>query len=261
MMLTKTQLRLILQDYNTLANRLIHTDFREYNSVLKRYLSFLSSTEVINDYIAACGVCDQNMEEEFRQVRSGATFDLGESDEDEVRNICAILSYIVDNNVPVPTSIGMSYRSKGNFQEVLKEFNERVTLILIRHIEHYLSKLGIEMGLDDNVAYNISGNGQVNIANDNATINAINIPGSIDIAELSSILSNIQKLSEESELSQEDKEIVRENTEVILAEAKSTSPRKIFLKSTVNSLKMIKGTTEFAAAIVSLWQFLQPFIQ
>jgi hypothetical protein len=50
-------------------------------------------------------------------------------------------------------------------------FIDRVLLVLIGNIEDYLTKVGIDMGLDENVVWNVCG-GQVNVASGNATINA-----------------------------------------------------------------------------------------
>ena len=54
--------------------------------------------------------------------------------------------------------------SSNKFDDKIKGFNEKNSKILIGHIEDYLTKLGIDMGMDDNAMYNISYNqGQVNI--------------------------------------------------------------------------------------------------
>ena len=46
-------------------------------------------------------------------------------------------------------------------------------MVLIRHIERYLTKVGIDMGLDEKVVYNVTvQNGQAIIANDNANVTA-----------------------------------------------------------------------------------------
>lgn len=55
----------------------------------------------------------------------------------------------------------------------MKCFGERVIMVLIRHIEGYLTKLGIEMDVDENIKYEITVNdGKVNLAMGNATVNA-----------------------------------------------------------------------------------------
>ena len=260
--MNRAELKKIIYEFNSLSNRLLQADFNDYNNVLSKYVSFLTKTEIIFDYILDCGTCDQDMEQEFKEVQTRhAIFDLGETTEEEVRNVFAILKYIVENNVNVYYGIGMSYSHNRKFQDILKDFNSRVTMVLIRHIETYLTKVGIDMGLEDNIAYNITvKNGQVNIANDNATITAINTVSGINVDELAQLLEGIKTTAQNSELSPEDKETVSSSIEVIGEEFKAEKPRKSFIKTAVTGLQAIKGTAEFGAAVVALIQFVQSFI-
>ena len=262
MKLNRTELKKILYEFNTLSNRLLQADFNDYNNVLLKFISFLTKTEIIYEYIKACGTCDQNMEQEFQVVRTQrAIFDLGETTEQEVRNVFAILKYIVNNNVNVHYDIGMSYSHNRKFQNILKDFNSRVTMVLIRHIETYLTKIGIDMGLGDNITYNFTfKNGQLNFANDNATINATNTISGINVDELTQLLDEIKITSEKSNLSPEDNDTVSSSLEVIGEELKAEKPRKGFLKTAIAGLQAIKGTAEFGAAVVALIQFVQPLI-
>lgn len=46
-------------------------------------------------------------------------------------------------------------------------------MVLIRHVERYLTKVGIDMGVDEKNIYNVTvQNGQVIIANDNLSVTA-----------------------------------------------------------------------------------------
>lgn len=47
------------------------------------------------------------------------------------------------------------------WQDNVKEFNDRVVLVLINNVNDYLTGIGIDMGLDENVVWNVNG-GQVN---------------------------------------------------------------------------------------------------
>ena len=260
--MNRAELKKIIYEFNSLSNRLLQANFNDYNNVLSKYVSFLMKTEIIYDYVVDCGTCDQDMKQEFKEVQTRhAIFDLGETTEEEVRNVFAILKYIVENNVNVYYGIGMSYSHNRKFQDILKDFNSRVTMVLIRHIETYLTKVGIDMGLEDNIAYNITvKNGQVNIANDNATITAINTVSGINVDELAQLLEGIKTTAQNSELSPEDKETVSSSIEVIGEEFKAEKPRKSFIKTAVTGLQAIKGTAEFGAAVVALIQYIQPFI-
>ncbi len=251
-----------MYDFNSLSNRLLQADFRDYDGVLDRFVRFIADTEIINDYVIDCGICQQNLADEFNQVRTReAVFDLGNTDEEEVCNVYAILKYSVENNITICHGVGMSYSSSNSFQDILKAFNERVTMVLIRHIESYLTKVGIDMGVDEKRVYNISvKDGQVNIANDNSSINASNNISQIDGERLEELLEKIIEESEKSDLTDEDKRIVESSVEVIRDESKSMKPRKAFLGTAVTGIKAIKGTAEFGAAVVALYQFIQNFI-
>lgn len=262
MKLNRTELKKIMYDFNSLSNRLLQADFNDYNDVLTKYVIFLTNTEIIRDYILDCGTCEQDMELEFKEVQTRhATFDLGLTNEEEVRNVYAILKYIVDNNVQVHYGIGMAYSHNRKYQDVLKDFNSRVTMVLIRHIETYLTKVGIDMGLDDSVTYNITvKDGQVNIANDNATIHATNTANGFDVDTLEKLVSEIKSTLSDCKLSPEDAETAENSLEVIQEESKKEKPRKGFIKTAIAGLQAIKGTAEFGAAVVALIQFVQPLI-
>lgn len=262
MMLSRNDLRKIMYDYNSLCNRLLQADFNDYNGVLLKFVNFITDTDVIYDYIVDCGECDQDMDKEFQEVKTReAIFDLGATVTEEVRNVYSILKYIIDNNINVSHSIGFSYSRSNKYQEILKDFNDRVVMVLIRHVESYLTKVGIDMGIDDKVVYNITvRDGQVNIANDNSSIAATNNVGSIDVNELNKLLDAVRAEANKSFLSSDDMETVESSLEVIGDESKTSQPRKSFIKTAVTGLKAVKGTIEFAAAVTALIQFIQPLL-
>lgn len=245
-----------------MSNRLLQADFNDYNDVLAKYIRFLTETEIIHDFIEDCGTCDQDLDQEFGEVKTGyAIFSLGNTNEEEVRNVFAILKYIVVNDICVHYGIGTSYSHSRSFPDIIKDFNNRVVMVLIRHIETYLTKIGIDMGLDDNITYNITvKDGQINIANDNATINATNTASGMNINELIQLIKEVKSTAESSDLSSEDRETLNSSLEVVEEELKSEKPRKGFLKTAIVGIKAIKGTAEFAAAVVALISFLQPYI-
>ena len=251
-----------MYDHNSLCNRLLQANFNDYHGVLAKYMRFLDETEIIHDYILDCGPCDQNMEKEFKEVQTHeAIFTLGDTDSEEVRNVYAILGYIVQNNINVYYGIGMSYSSSRKFQEILKDFNDRVTMVLMRHIENYLTDIGIDMGIDDKVIYNITvKDGQVNIATDSAVITATNNVSGIKAEELGNIISHVLEEAKKSGLTSEELDNIQNSLDVIAEETKEKQPRKSFLRTALTAIKAIKGTAEFGAAVASLVQFIQPLL-
>lgn len=261
MKLNRIELRKIIYDFNSLSNRLLQANYEDYVGVVSRFISFIKNTSLIADYIADCGVCDQDMKQEFQEIRQSygrCIFVLGDSDQEEVCTIFAILSYISENKIDISWDIARGYTSSNKRQDIVKAFNDRVVMVLIRHIESFLTKVGIDMGLDEKITYSITvTNGQAIIANDNATVTATNNIG-VDATQLSALINNIKTAAQN--LSPTDAESLSENLEVIEEEAKSNKPRKSFIKTAIDGIKAIKGTAEFAAAVAALVQILQPLL-
>ena len=76
------------------------------------------------------------------------------------------------------------------------------------------------------------------------------------INELDKLIEDVKKISQKEQLSSDDEEQLNCNLEVISEELKSKQPRKSFIKTAVEGMKMIKGTAEFGAAITTLIQFV-----
>lgn len=252
-----------MYDFSSISNRLMQVDFDDYNSVLSKFLDFISNTPIILDYIKDCGDCSWNLGKEINEVQNSygnSFFDLGESDEEEVRNIYALLIYIKEHNINICSGIAMGYSHTFKYQDMVKGFNERVVYVLIRYIDRYLTKIGIEMGMDERNTYNITvKNGQVNIANNNSNIQAYNKFSSSQ-KDISELIENIKALSKQQNFDDNEIENLNCSLDVISEEIKEEKPRINYLKTALNGIKIVKGTTEFAAAVAQLVQFLQPFL-
>lgn len=261
MKLNKKELRKIQYDFNCCSNRLLQADYEDYAGVLAKYLRYLDSTPIISDYIHGCGVCDWNLEKEVQKVQESyrKIFSLGETDEEEVRNVYAVLRYLVETNNPIYRSVAMGYSLSSNLQDKIKGFNERFVMVLIRHVESYLTKVGIDMGVDEQNVFNVTVNkGQAIIANDNASVTATANIGA-DASELEKLIAAVRdKIG--TIASDEDKEAAAESLEVIEAEVVSEKPKKSMIKTAMATLQAIKGTVEFGSAAAALIQFIGPML-
>lgn len=261
MRLNRKELRKIQYDFNSYSNRLLQADFSDYTDVLCKFLKFIDDTPIIIDYIVGCGNTNIDLKKEVAEVQQSfgrCIFSTGDSEEEEVRNVYAILHYLSETNNSIYLGIAMGYSSSQKYQDKIKGFNERFVMILIRHIERYLTKVGIDMGLDDKVIYNVTvRDGQVNIASDNATIMATNNVG-IDASELRKLVESVRTNCET--LSPEAQETVSECLEVIESEATAEKPKKSILRTAINTLKTVKGVAEFAAAVTALVEFVSSIL-
>lgn len=261
MRLNRNELRKIQYDFNSFSNRLLQADYQDYTDVLRKFLNFITGAPIILDYISDCGQCDWNLEDEVNEVQSSygeLIFSTGDTEEEEVRNVYAVLQYIVDKSIEVHYGIGTGYSSSRNFQDRIKGFNERFVMVLIRHIERYLTKVGIDMGLDDKITYNVTvQSGQAIIAMDHSNVTATNSVG-VDTDALSKLIADVRAAS--SGLTPEEQENVADSLEVIEAEASAEKPKKGMLKTAIATLKSIKGIKEFGEAVVVLSEFVNSLI-
>jgi len=99
--------------------------------------------------------------------------------------------------------------------------------------------------------------GQVNIASGHATINA-NQYQTVDTQALAQLIASVKENI--GSLPPIDIEAVNDSLEVIETELIQQSPKKGLLRASLTALQAIKGTTEFAAAVATLVQFVQAII-
>lgn len=249
-------MRKIQYDFNSYSSRLLQANYDDYTGVLCKFLNFVDDTPIVHDYILGCGTCDFDLEEEVKEVQTSygrCIFSTGDTEEEEVRNVYAVLHYLSETKNTVYHAVAMGY-SSGKYQDRIKGFNDRFVMVLIRHVERYLTKVGIDMGLDDKVIYNVTvHNGQAIIASDNATVTATNNVG-VDADELKKLIANVKSAS--GTLDPEEQTVVSECLEVIESETVAEKPKKSFLRTAITTLTAVKGVAEFAAAAATLAEFV-----
>jgi len=261
MRLNRRELRKIQYDFNSYSNRLLQANYEDYTGVLGKFLNYIDSTPIIIDYIRDCGDCKWDLETVVKDVQVSygrKIFGTGETEEEEISIVYAVLHYLVETNNPVFRAVAMGYSHSDKYQDKIKGFNERFVMILIRHVERYLTKVGIDMGLDEKIIYNVTvENGQAIIATDNATVNATNQVG-FDVSELKKLIAEVQSAA--SALTPEEQETVSECLEVIETEATAEKPKKGMLKTALSTLSAIKGIVEFGSAVAGIVEFVGPLI-
>lgn len=262
MKLNRKELRIIQYDFNSYSNRLLQADYDDYVDVLRKFVNYIDNIPIISDYIHDCGSCDWDLENEIKEVQGSyerLIFSLGKTESEEIRNVYAVLKYLAENNSSVYRGVAMGYSSSSKWQDKIKGFNDRFVMVLIRHVERYLTKIGIDMGIDEKIIYNVTvQNGQAIIANDNSSVTStINIGATTNTIEqlISAVRTRLDTLT-----SEEDKETASESLEVIEAEVAAEKPKKSMIKTAIASLQAVKGTVEFASAVAALIQFVKQML-
>lgn len=255
-----------MYDFNSISNRLLRVSFEEYSGVLCKFLNFIDNTEIISQYIADCVVHNFDVKAEVNEVAQSYgkyIFSTGGTDKEEVSNIYQILKYIAENKIEIHVGISWGYSSSNKYQDKVKEFNHRFVLILIQHIETFLTKVGIDMGMDETSKYLITvEKGQVNIANDSSTINAT-INNGLVASELEMIMKTIRDLLTE-DIPKEERELIEDNIEVMEEELNKENPRRGFIKAAWQGIKLavanIPNAIEIAENINKLGELIRHWI-
>ncbi|MDT4761162.1 hypothetical protein [Sphaerochaeta sp. PS] len=234
--MNKRELKKLLLEFNGISSRLIRVDYQDYSDVLKKFLMFIEGQPVTYDFIIDCGPTSYDVAEEIQHVTRDqrAIIELGSSEKEEVSNIYHILKYCAENQLNIPTTVADSYSSSNKYQDMSDEFNKRVVYVLIGHIRKYLEKIGVDMGMDENIRYSITtNNGQVNLASDHATINATQNNG-VDMAILLKLIEEAKKTISDN-FSPQEKEEIEESLEAVRDELSQPSPKKGYIKGLANT--------------------------
>lgn len=255
MKINKNTLKTIMSKFNSVSNRLLQSSYDNYLNDLRRLCNYIEANELIMEYINSCGGYNSKMEsllDEFLYQSGKIQFSIDE--DKETSEIYSYLKTICNRDYnSLPLGIILPYSSSRKFADMLKEFNHCVVLALINNISDYLKKVGIEMGMDDNVTYNINGQ-QVNIANDNASITAIQNNNGIDDNELHKLVEAM-KSALNPKLPSEDRADAEESINIIESELSSGNPDEQKVKSQFKLLKRLDVGVKFASACCSLLTF------
>ena len=254
MELNRKELKKISHSFNSVSSRIMRVQFDEYGTVLKKFVDYIESNEIIMQYICKgdTGEYDAKKDWELVVTKEGYMFDFGPSMEEESFQIYSILKYI-NENIAVPYRSFFSIYGERKWQDNVKQFNDRVVLVLINNINDYLTGIGIDMGFDENIVWNVNG-GQVNIASGNAIINATQNNG-LNNAELESIIKNI--LDNVSGLVKEDADTIIDSVEMIREEIMKPEPKRNIIS---NGIKLLAPMISIANGIPALAENIQKFI-
>lgn len=191
------EIKKIMYDFNRVSERLMHTDFVDFSTNVERFINFIDENEIIKNFIDSAGNPTFDVETEIAEVANEyAIFEIGNDEKSEVANIYAILSRFARHKIDSHSMMfyGYSHGSK-HYQDMYDGFNSRVTMILISHIEAYLTKIGLDNGMDQrNINNNFYGpvtNLGLQQGNNNTMTN--NIESEVNLEEIRKIIDEIEK--------------------------------------------------------------------
>lgn len=267
MEINKKELKKISKNFRSKVSRAIQADYREVSSIIKMLVDYIDETELIHDYIISVTKQNYNIEENVQTV-SGShgrnILNTGNTSEEEVSYIYQLLKYVCKNNINVPM-LGWGYTSSNSYQDMTKMFGERIILPFANQIDAYIMDIAIDMGYDEEEKFIINVNGgqaQVNIANDSSTINSTQ-NNKADNNEIEKNINSIKELLTD-EIDKNFKELVKENSQLILEEVNKEKPKSQIIKSLYNSMKFAVNSVPKSVALIEginkLGKLIQQFL-
>ncbi len=247
----KKQLKIVSMEFRNIANRVMNCNRDTGMPLLKKLLAYIDNNEIISEYVRGYLSPD-----DFQEVKSGTIFNsMGDTEQEEVSHTYQYLKYATDNFEYFDCDIASGYAR--NIDDSIKEFCYRIILPFVNYIETYLVQIGIKMGYDEDVKYAITvsgGTAQVNIADNGSDIDATQ-NNSMGITQLNALITGIFNNIPDS-LDDKTKEQIRDSLDVIKEEAQSSKPQGKIIKTAIAFLRGINSTTQFAAAVAALAQFI-----
>lgn len=197
MNLDTIKLKKLMYHFNRVSERLMHTDFADFPINVKRFVDFIDNNEIIKEYVNEAGDPTIDIDLMMSEAsHNSSILSIGNDEESEIANIYSILHYIVNHNVSYSSMIFYGYgHGSINYQDMIDDFNSRVTMVFISHIEAHLNGLGYDMGLDqrniNNIIYGNNNHLELQQGNNNTMIN--NIDASLDFDMVKQIIDEIKR--------------------------------------------------------------------
>lgn len=242
--------------FRQIASRLLKTNWEDGMENLKRFLNAIESEPIIIDFINNNNLTKFNIKKDLDEKEYLEPYKLPISKEDEIAYVYQLLKYCNDNCKEYLNLC--QYYYSGNFQERVDQFNSRVVLPFINHINSYLEEVAIDMNLNENGKTTITINntsGQVNLAQDSSIINAVQNNQSKD--EIENLLSKYKDLIQQVETSKEEKDDTVELIDVAFEESKKKKPKKSIIKVAIEKVEQM---TKLAGAAIGFTEVSQKLI-
>lgn len=257
--ISRKDLKILSHDFRVIASRLITTNYDEGLSNLQRFVSFIKSNPIINDFIEKNQVKQFDIKSIYEQRGYNDSYPIPELKEEEIAFTYQLIIFALEN-VKDYYRLAFGYSHGRKIQDAVDEFNRRVIFPFVQHINSYFERLLIEMGEDEktSVQINISGGnvGQFNLGQDNSIINATNVNNYGDIQKFNELVDKFLLLIDKEDISKDDKEEVVDLVSTAKEGVNSGKPKKGLLKTCLEKLNglfsKIKEGNEFAKTLKDL---------
>ncbi|MBR2858093.1 hypothetical protein IKE96_02765, partial [bacterium] len=135
-----------------MASRVLNAHYNEINPIIKMFIEYIDDTPIINEYIQSIFIEYPNLQNEIKQVSASygrLVLSTGDTPEQEINYVYQILKYISENTSVQTSALGWGYTSSKKYQDMVKEFGNRVVMPFVDGINVYLSDIATDMGYDE----------------------------------------------------------------------------------------------------------------
>ncbi len=213
----------------SLGSRAIEAHYQEQLSLVQMLIKFVDQTPILKEYVDSVHEDLPELNDDIDQVLRSfgrKIFSTGSTPERQVNYIYQLLKKCIDRNLQEVYCLGWGYTSSRTYQDMASCFGNRVILPFVNQVNQYMMDIATDMRFDEEATYVIhvsGGNAQVNIANDEATINAQQFNNQAKAEEIARIMNQIRGEIERLPKG-EDREVLEDSLENIRAELKSDTP-------------------------------------
>lgn len=237
-MMDLKEYRKISLEFRRVASNLLKTDYRDGNVPLIRFKKYIDNTETIKTMIDNK---ISNVEYDCNQfIKNDSGWNYINTpilEEEHIKAMYDYMTYLIDNNISVERiALGFLCDSK-KITAHIQYFIDQAFKPLIDFINDGLSAI-IIMLEEEKMGINVSNNhGIVNVANNNSNIESDNIINYNDLSEISKIISTIIDNLKQIDISDEERENITDDMEVIKEQLECSIEKPARLKKAFANIK------------------------
>ena len=243
MEISKKELRKISRKFRTLASNVINSYYTEQNAHLDEMMHYLEQTLLIKEYLKSLEYDIEGLDDLLNNISVSYgrhALNLGSDSNKRSYLLYRVFSYIIENKLPTYT-FGWYYTDSNKYQDMAKEFGNRMIYPFVVEIENYIKDISTDMGYDeDNSLYNINVNGsgvQVNIAERGGRINASQ-ENKFSIEDIITAINNVEELVNRVE-NEATQSMLNQNLDCIKNEIYKKNPKKELLSNWLKNMHFI----------------------
>jgi hypothetical protein len=263
-------LKKLLFGYHAEANTMLRAGYYDVDDAIGRFIAYIESEKVIRDYLEDCvenyvpeGFNAKKIVEEVSS-QYGMTFAHFSRDyRGESGEVYLILKAILGEGGATKGNLLLGYMNGSKkYDDMVKNFMNKVVRKLVDGIDRYLTELGIERGLSDanyfQLQQNVNTGDNSNVAlgqsSNNSTVDVRQTNG-INGQELDQLLGRLEDaFADLDDAQRAEAEVYRDGLRDALSESK---PKPSIIKAMYTGLKKIDGGVQFVAALAAIGSFLQ----